>query len=215
MKLENKTMPAATAERPPDFVVGNYYNKHRSKNPVVRWIMSRYRETLWDLLAASPENSILEVGCGEGEILRWLHGRLPKAALTGVDLEAPIFAEAQREFPTIQFAVANASRLPYEDRRFDAVLCCQVLEHADDPDSIVREVRRVTRRKAVFSVPLEPDWRILNCMSGRYLMRGGNTPGHIQHWSVESFLRLLRPHFRQVRHSLRAYPFTFVEASKG
>ena len=40
---------------------------------------------------------------------------------------------------------APVEALPVEDSSFDVVLCTQVLEHCDDPDQAVRELRRVTR----------------------------------------------------------------------
>lgn len=44
------------------------------------------------------------------------------------------------------------------------------------------------------SVPWEPVWRILNFLSGRYVTRWGNTPGHIQHFSASRLRRLLGRH---------------------
>ena len=41
--------------------------------------------------------------------------------------------------------VGPAERLPYGDDSFDVVVCTQVLEHADDPAAVVRELRRVLR----------------------------------------------------------------------
>jgi hypothetical protein len=34
---------------------------------------------------------------------------------------------------------------------------------------------------------------------GKYLLQGGNTPGHIQHWSSRGFVELVSRHFEVVK----------------
>ena len=53
---------------------------------------------------------------------------------------------------------------------------------AKEPLSLA-EIRRVTTSHALLSVPREPIWRMLNFLRGKYWSSGGNTPGHLQHWS--------------------------------
>jgi SAM-dependent methyltransferase len=63
----------------------------------------------------------------------------------------PFFAERASEYVGVDAnhpaADLNAplESLPVEDGSFDVVLCTQVLEHADDPAQVVRELRRVVR----------------------------------------------------------------------
>ena len=44
----------------------------------------------------------------------------------------------------------TGERLPFADGSFDAVLCMEVLEHVDDPGTVVGEAARVLRRGGVF-----------------------------------------------------------------
>jgi len=205
-------MSPSAQEQRPDFIVGNYFNKHQSRNPVVKWIMRRYREALYAHLNLQPGESVLEIGCGEGELLQWLHAQVPTARLTGIDLEPWVYAETQRRFPALQFVAANGSRLPFENQSFDKVICCEVLEHTEQPTSLIEEARRVARSTVVFSVPHEPFWRILNMARGCYWRDWGNTPGHIQHWSSRAFSSMVTPHFSDVRYFTSAIPFIFAQA---
>lgn len=67
-----------------------------------------------------PE-SLLDVGCGEGGLLRHL-GRLKGLEKHGLDISAPAIDLAVRASPENLFVVANADRLlPYADRSFDFV----------------------------------------------------------------------------------------------
>jgi SAM-dependent methyltransferase len=73
---------------------------------------------------------VLDVGCGARPYEPFFAGA---AEYVGVD---PV-----SEYADLRGAV---EAIPVEDARFDVVLCTQVLEHCDDPDRAVRELRRVT-----------------------------------------------------------------------
>ena len=45
-----------------------------------------------------------------------------------------------------QFVAADGERLPFKDKEFDYVICCQVLEHVDDPALFLAEQFRVAKR---------------------------------------------------------------------
>jgi SAM-dependent methyltransferase len=50
--------------------------------------------------------------------------------------------------PTVD-VVAAAESLPFDEARFDCVICTQVLEHADDPAAVTAEIFRVLRPSGV------------------------------------------------------------------
>lgn len=67
---------------------------------------------------------VLDIGCGEGSILRALNGAFPGTLETwGVDLSAPAIDAAAKASPATGWVVANADRLlPLADASCDAVL---------------------------------------------------------------------------------------------
>jgi 2-polyprenyl-3-methyl-5-hydroxy-6-metoxy-1,4-benzoquinol methylase len=88
----------------------------------------------------------------------------------------------------------DAGELPFAAAEFDLVSAIEVLEHLPDPASTVAEMARCARRHLLVSVPREPLWRALNIARGAYLSTLGDTPGHLNHWSKRSFVRLLARH---------------------
>jgi SAM-dependent methyltransferase len=87
-----------------------------------------------------PEGAyLLDVGCGDGLLSQTLAEARSDIRLEGVDVKA-------REGAPIPIRAFDGTRLPYEDGSFDAVLFVDVLHHAVDPDALLREACRVTRR---------------------------------------------------------------------
>jgi 2-polyprenyl-3-methyl-5-hydroxy-6-metoxy-1,4-benzoquinol methylase len=186
--MTNDALPSAS-----DVVSGNVYDKYHTRNPIARWLMSGFeREFKQLVLQAGKPRSILEVGCGEGELLKRLSLLFPDAELLGTDLSPVVIAEARRRHGELAFQELSVHDLGQLGRRFDLVVAAEVLEHLEEPQRALRDLSLVAKDHLFLSVPREPLWRMLNCARGKYLSAWGNTPGHLQHWSSHRFLALLR-----------------------
>ena len=181
-------------------VAGNFYNKYESQNPISRWFINRFTEHLESLLNNLKFESLLEVGCGEGYLLKRLEKQLHGVDLLASDISAEIIAEAELLIPKVPKLVASAYNLPLEDKSRDIVLACEVMEHVKEPTKLLMEAKRIARKHCIFSVPHEPWWRIANMMRGKYLNDFGNTPGHIQHWNKSKLMSLVNSVFDKPQH---------------
>lgn len=161
--------------------------------------------------AIAPAN-ILDVGCGEGYTLEEVNKRFPDIHLEGSDLEEEVISIARTNLSHITFHIESADKLERADNSFDLVTMLEVLEHVPDPDSSIIEVKRVSRKYCIFSVPYEPYWRILNILRLRYVSELGNTPGHINHWSKSGFGKLLNKHFDNIQ-LYTVFPWNFALCS--
>jgi hypothetical protein len=90
------------------------------------------------------------------------------------------------------FRVASVYDLDPLQTKAGLVVCCEVLEHLEDPHRALQILACMADPYLLVSVPREPIWRILNMARGSYWDSLGNTPGHLQHWSSASFLSMLR-----------------------
>lgn len=97
----------------------------------------RVGEVLSPLLPA--DGSVLDVGCGSGQVTMHLQALRPDVRFVGVD----VFARPCAGF---EVHVYDGHRLPFEDRSFDVALLCTVLHHVDDQPALLAEAARVARR---------------------------------------------------------------------
>lgn len=180
-------------------VVGTSGDKYTSKNPIARWMVGNFDRTVSELAAKAQPSTIFEVGCGEGHIVQLLL-EATQATIQATDISASCIAEAKSNVRSerVSFAVENVLTMSFPVMPADLVVCCEVLEHLDDPEKGLDALAALRGRHYLLSVPREPLWRILNFSRGAYVKDWGNSPGHLQHWSKSGFLKFIGRHFTPV-----------------
>lgn len=94
----------------------------------------------WILDHAPRNGSVLEIGSGDGKLLRSIKRLNRGLQLFGTDVVEPTTVPEGYEF-----TLSLGDFLPFEAERFDVVLVFDVLEHVADPAAFLREVRRVVK----------------------------------------------------------------------
>jgi ubiquinone/menaquinone biosynthesis C-methylase UbiE len=140
-----------------DSVARPWADRYRPGGQFVHRI-ERFRSAL---AAEAPRGAkVLDFGCGTGALALALADA--GYALTGVDISAAMLDVAREGDETRRIAwhklAPDWQRLPFEDGAFDAVTASSVLEYADDPRAVLRELGRVLRAKGVLLVTV-PDGR--------------------------------------------------------
>lgn len=182
-------------------VIGNAYDKYGSRNPVVKWMMKGFESALNDFVSKANPQSIHEIGCGEGYwVLRWNEQGL---SARGCDFSKQVIEIARenaigRDLPPTLFETHSIYDLDTKQDSADLVVCCEVLEHLENPEAGLQALKRVVCGHLIVSVPREPLWCSLNLARGKYIDCWGNTPGHIQHWSKSGFIQLVSKYFEVV-----------------
>jgi SAM-dependent methyltransferase len=179
---------------------GNVYDKYGTANPIARRLMAGFLGSLDGLVERSGAREAHEVGCGEGE----LSIRLAQAGLRvrGSDAFPQVLEEARRRSRTagveIEFEAVPVEALEPSRHAAELVVCCEVVEHLDDPDRALEVLASLARPWLIASVPREPLWRALNLARLSYVGSLGNTPGHLNHFSKREFVRFLTRRFEVV-----------------
>lgn len=182
--------------RAPAYTSANHI-KHTHPNPLFKAVIARFNARLLALADAAAPASVLEAGCGEGFVLKYLAEHRPGWRLAGCDISAGAIAFARRTCPAdIGLDVADIYRLPMPSRSFDLVICSEVLEHLADVPAALAELQRISRGHVLITVPHEPFFRALARLAVR--LRLGPDPEHRQFWTATGFRRLVHRHFEEV-----------------
>jgi 2-polyprenyl-3-methyl-5-hydroxy-6-metoxy-1,4-benzoquinol methylase len=193
-------------------VVGNAFDKYGSSNPIVKWMMKNFESSLSDLVAKAAPLKIHEIGCGEGYwVIRWNENGMEAR---GCDFSTQVIEIARENAvehglsPSL-FEPRSIYDLESGRDSADLIVCCEVLEHLEHPEAGLEALQRVVGQHLIISVPKEPLWCALNLARGKYISQWGNTPGHIQHWAKNGFIKLVSKYFDivEVRNPL---PWTML-----
>lgn len=91
-------------------------------------------------LLINANDSVLEIGCGEGSLLHLLHGCLR----CGVDLSAEQIKRGRDLHPELDLRVGAGEQLSLDDGPFDVIVLSDVLNQAGDVETLLRRLHSVS-----------------------------------------------------------------------
>lgn len=109
--------------------------------------------TLQQHFGLTAGSSLLDVGCAKGFMLHDLSILIPGITVKGVDISGYAIENAMDDVkPHVQ--VANATRLPFPDHSFDAVISINTVHNLDRAEcgEALREIMRVSKGRAYITV---------------------------------------------------------------
>jgi ArsR family transcriptional regulator len=106
------------------------------------------RKALVELTVAAPLGDLLDVGCGQGRILKLLASRANSAVGVDIDSDARRMARAELLLagsPNCTLRQGDMYSLPFDDRAFDTIILDDVLSDADRPTQAIEEAQRLLK----------------------------------------------------------------------
>ncbi len=110
-------------------------------------ITSVWAEELLNRIEPSSGESVLDVACGTGVVVRRLAERGHVGRLVGIDLNEAMLAVARTRSDEVEWIEGSALDLPFATRSFDVVVCQLGLQFFPDRPQALREMARVLRPK--------------------------------------------------------------------
>lgn len=143
----------------------------------------------------TPGSRVLDLGCGEGELLEWLV-RHKRVIARGVEISPARVRKAIARGVSAYQGDLNEGLADFPEKTFDYVILSQTLQETAKPVKVIEEILRVGRR-AIVSFPNFGHWQVRATMlfSGRSPRTGlfpyewYETP-NIHFLSIKDFERL-------------------------
>lgn len=131
-------------------------------------VLLTYREHFrWiKKLNLKKEECVLDIGCNIGELLHLMNHQA-KLKGVGVDISIEALQNAKRNTENdSEFVLCSVENgIPFLDNSFDVVTCMDVIEHLENPQFVMKEIKRVLKPggRFLFHVPvtdifLSLDW---------------------------------------------------------
>lgn len=184
--------------------------KHTTKNPIGRFFLNNFLNTVVKSTRPLNIESVLDVGCGEGFTLDRLHKEKIGKSYEGIEYEETAVELAKKMYPKLTFKQGDIYKLPYKSNSFDLVVCTEVLEHLEDPKKAYRELLRVSKKYVLLSVPNEPFFTVQRMARFQNILKLGAHPEHIQHWTMLSFMKFVKVRGVKVVTRKLPMPWTMV-----
>jgi SAM-dependent methyltransferase len=132
---------------------------------------------------------VLDVACGVGYGTAVLAAAAARVVGGDIDEAAIAYARERYGGSNVEFAVLDATALPFENASFDAVCSFETIEHLHNPEALVDEASRVLRPTGTFLVSTPQAERTTHVPDNPY---------HCLEYAREDFERVLAAQFESV-----------------
>jgi len=93
--------------------------------------------------------TLIDVGSGNGFLLRTIHKRHPNLELTGFDIKD------KDDSTAYSYVKGNIERMPFADKSFDIVTCSHTVEHLIRLERCMAELVRIARKQVLIVTPCQ------------------------------------------------------------
>lgn len=151
-----------------DRMVEKYHKEgtlFESKNILLRLVERLRLRTMVQMAGVLPEDSVMDLGCGEGFLLPLIP---PAKRIVGLDIsrialnKAEQYVERKKINAVLQFG--DAQRLGMTET-FDKIFCSEMLEHVPDPRRVMKNIYKALKPKGVLVASIPDERRVRNIVS--------------------------------------------------
>lgn len=168
------------------------WGAHNVSLNLVSFQALKLRWVLEDLKSISGK--VLDIGCGGGGMAKAMKRLQPDLEVWGLDNDRESIEWAKKNPEGVKFVLGDARKMKLPGK-FNAVCMFDVLEHFEEPEEVLGQVRKVLGEKGLFHlfIPLEKQpgtlyWLILNKLNWEAKKRQA---GHLKKYDLKEVKKLL------------------------
>jgi SAM-dependent methyltransferase len=106
-----------------------------------------------NLMNIPADARVLDVGCGSGWATRLMAEKAQNGRVVGIDISDEMIRlarESSASFSNVEFQIASAEKLPFDDAQFTHAFSMESLYYYADIPGALKEIRRVLSRGGFF-----------------------------------------------------------------
>jgi len=164
----------------------NYYQKGVKCNLLQNFWHTHKLSTVLSQISHSPKK-ILDVGCASGWFLSQLSNNFPDSVCFGIDSYKKAILYGENLYPYLKLITADVHNLPYPDKKFDLVVCTEVLEHVTNPLQVIKEILRVTKKNGQVIIEMDSGNWLFNLVWSYWIKLNGKVwhNAHLQIFNAQ------------------------------
>jgi 2-polyprenyl-3-methyl-5-hydroxy-6-metoxy-1,4-benzoquinol methylase len=184
--------------------VALYQREQYKKGGISRWYWD-YKDNIVLDEINEKDNTILDVGCGEGIMLEKLTKRYPHKNIIGLDT-IPENIQICSKFG-LPVQLGDLYHLDFHNNSIDVVILMEVIEHLAAPDQAIKEIHKVLKPggKLIIIFPNDAFFLIARILTLKFKEAAFN-PGHLKQWTHREIRKFLNNHNLDVITSI-SIPF--------
>jgi ubiquinone/menaquinone biosynthesis C-methylase UbiE len=139
-----------------DFIAGQlrrptgYFGRHIAAR-YMTWVFVQINQRTLEALSVLPDDRVLEVGPGPGDLMNRIVPMVPRSSVTGVDYSPEMIEFCSRRFASliesgrIELRCTSADAMPFAGDQFTKACTVHTIYFWPDPAAVFREFWRVLR----------------------------------------------------------------------
>lgn len=108
-----------------------------------------------EILKNIKPNKILDVGCGDGFLLKEINKKFKNVSLTGIEMKTSKKLKNNLSNENIKLIDAKIENLNKINQKYDTVICTHVLEHILDINLAYENLKKICKKRLIIVVPRE------------------------------------------------------------
>lgn len=181
----------------------NIHLKHFGDTPqAVRWTPEGQRlryETFLSTIGDINRRSILDFGCGKGDLYGFLSERGISCQYTGIDINENLIDLAKKKYPEVEFLALDIEEEPLR-KEYDIVFICGVFNLR------IADISNIMKRTLKILFSHTRDCLYLDCLSSYTLKKDIELyyvdPGELIHFTVNELSRRFLIHHGLIRDDI-------------
>lgn len=134
-----------------------YYSSKSEDNLKHTRYQLMIRNKILKYFSSLKTESVLDIGCGNGDFLIQLAEMYPDIKFIGIDFSEEAIKLALNNSAcliNVNFYVLDINNLPFKDNTFDTIICINTLHHIipDDQSRVLREMARVVKKNILIEI---------------------------------------------------------------